>query len=183
MVGVVLLFFIFSPTNEEIIERENREISIKGNQEKVLFSKVKKVPSSDYEKNIKLYEELSELNPTKKLYVEKVKHYKNLLSDKIEEKSKNITETNTYNIYENKNSEYSDSLKVLENAGAFVKDNVNRSILVETGFWNSMDYQKKKAFCFMINKTYPIYGHSILDKYSGKKLSEVNMFGEVSVNR
>lgn len=45
--------------------------------EKELLAEVKKVPSSDIEKNINLYSELTKLNPDNKIYKEKLDYYKN----------------------------------------------------------------------------------------------------------
>lgn len=64
MVVIVVSFFIYYlPSDEEVLESNK----IKANKEKVLYSKVKKVSALDYDKNIKLYEELSEINPSKKI--------------------------------------------------------------------------------------------------------------------
>jgi len=46
-----------------------------------------------------------------------------------------------------------------------------------------LDYQQKNAFCYKVQKTYPAYANSILDKYSGRKLAESDMHGEISAVR
>lgn len=51
-------------------------------REKALYEKVRKLPAANIEGNLKLYKELVKLNPSKKLYKDKVAHYKNKLKMK-----------------------------------------------------------------------------------------------------
>ncbi|MGC9422697.1 hypothetical protein [Vibrio sp.] len=78
--------------DKELIEFNNNATNQLKTQE--LLAKVKPIPASDFEQNLKLYEQLLELNPNDHTFKSKVKHYKTkvLLSliDNLEENQNDL---------------------------------------------------------------------------------------------
>lgn len=152
--------------------------------ELAILNKIKNTKPDDYDGLYSLYFDLNELYPSDQEYQSKLNLYDELMDSRDNSDGYILkTKKSSFNAYRNSSSQYLNTLNDLEKNGAFIKNDQSRSILVETSFWNYLDFEKKKAFCFMINETYPVYAHSILDKYSGKKLAEVDMFGDIGVIR
>ncbi len=136
-------------------------------KEIILYGKVKKIPASEIYKNRDGYKQLLELNPSNELYKRKISHYNKLIQNQKAEKESAIISQSAKFVHE------------LIKEGAITADNNSFRIYVEPTFWNMMDYSRKESFCFVVHKAYP--RHSIVDKYSGKKLAELNFLGEINI--
>lgn len=170
--------------NEERNEFKNQEMAeSKFKEEQELYKKVRKIPARYVVKNRDGYKKLLDMNPGNETYRKKYNYYRELADIRGKNKSSKIISSSSFSGHENPGSGYKRYLDEMEGMGVITIDSQSSSIYVETGFWNKLDYQKKKAFCYMIQKTYPTYADSILDKYSGKKLVESNMHGENSAIR
>ena len=165
----------------EINDKQTAESKFKKEQE--LYKKVRKIPARYVEKNRDGYEKLLEMNPDNETYRKKYNYYSKLADTRAKNKSTKIVSNSTDSLQEKPSSRYKRALDEMEAMGAFTKDSQTSSIHVETGFWNAMDYQQKDVFCYMIQRLYPTYAYSILDKSSGRKLADSNMHGEISAIR
>ena len=170
--------------NKERHESKDKKIAeSKFKEEQELYKKVRKIPARYVEENRDGYKKLLEMNPDNETYRKKYQYYSKLAESRGKKKSTKIVSSSSYNVHAKPSSGDKGALDELEAMGAFTKDSKTSSISVETGFWNTLDYQQKNAFCHMVQKTYPAYANSILDKYSGRKLAESNLHGEISANR
>lgn len=165
----------------EINDKQTAESKLKKEQE--LYKKVRKIPARYVERNRDGYEKLLEMNPDNETYRKKYNYYSKLADTRAKNKSTKIVSNSTDNVQEKPISGDKRALDELEAMGAFTKDSQTKSIYVETGFWHKLDYQQKSAFCYKVQNLYPTYANSILDKYSGRKLAESNMQGEISAIR
>ena len=165
----------------ELKDQEIAELKIKEEQE--LYKKVRKIPARYVEENRDGYKKLLGMNPGNETYRKKYNYYRELADSRGKNKSTKIVSNSSYNLHKTPSSGYKSVLDEMEAMGAFTKDSQTSSIYVETGLWNALDYQQKNAFCYMIQKTYPTYAYSILDKSSGRKLADSNMHGEISAIR
>ena len=170
--------------NKERHESKDKKIAeSKFKEEQELYKKVRKIPARYVEENRDGYKKLLEMNPDNETYRKKYQYYSKLAESRGKKKSTKIVSSSSYNVHEKPSSGDKGALDELEAMGAFTKDSKTSSISVETGFWNTLDYQQKNAFCHMVQKTYPAYANSILDKYSGRKLAESNLHREISAIR
>jgi tetratricopeptide (TPR) repeat protein len=173
--------------DEERSEFKDKNIAeSKLKEEQELYKKVRKIPARYVEENRDGYKKLSEMNPDNETYRKKYQYYRELAESRGKKKSTKIVSSSSYNGHEKPSSGDSgdkEALDELEAMGAFTKDSKTSSISVETGFWNTLDDQQKNAFCYKVQKTYPAYANSILDKYSGRKLAESNMHGQITAIR
>ena len=161
--------------------------------EQILYEEVKKIPSKYVEKNRDGYKKLMDMSPSNQTYKKKYFHYTKLSESKnnaydIElSESKNngfdkeIVTSSSFQAVISKSTSFAEALKNMEVDGAFTKDRGKASIYVETSFWNVMSSNHKQLFCYMLQTTYPMYAQSIQDKYSGRKLAETNIYGELAV--
>lgn len=161
--------------------QEMAESKIK--EEQKLYKKVRKIPARYVEENRDGYKKLLEMNSGNETYRKKYNYYRELADSRGKNKSTKIVSSSSYEGHENPSSGYKRALDEMEAMGAITKDSQTSSIYVETGFWKALDSQQKNAFCYMIQKIYPTYADSILDKYSGKKVADSNMHGEVTAIR
>jgi tetratricopeptide (TPR) repeat protein len=170
--------------DEEKNELKDQKIAeSKFKEEQELYKKVKKIPVRYIEENRDGYKKLLGMNPDNETYRKKYNYYRELADSRGKNKSTKIVSSSSYNAQENPSVGYNRALDEMEAMGAFTKDSQTSSIYIETGFWDKLDYQQKNAFCYMIQKTYPTYANSILDKSSGRKLAESNMNGKISAIR
>lgn len=186
---VVIVFFLSAisgnpPKNKtsikktEIKQKTKPKKSIKflSKEERVLYGKVKKIPAAEVEKNRDGYQELLELNPGSAFYKRKLKYYSTLLHNKEIER---VKREHDEEVEREQRRRAEEIIGTLVQSDAISIDNVNYRIYVNPEFWGMMDYDKKEVFCRVLQSIYPL--HSILDKYSGKKLADRNLFGETRI--
>jgi hypothetical protein len=77
----VNLFKKFRKTDYKDVDKYHKTISTQS-----LSAKVKKLPASDIDGNLKIYKELLSLNPNEQLYKNKVDHYQKKWDQYIKEK-------------------------------------------------------------------------------------------------
>lgn len=162
----------------ELKDQEIAESKFKEEQE--LYKKVRKIPARYVEENRDGYKRLLEINPGNETYRKKYNYYSELVNSRDKNKRTKIVSSSSNAAPENPVIGYERALEEMEAMGAFTKDSQAGLIYIETGFWNAMDDQQKNKFCDMIQKTYPTNDYSILDKYSGRKLADSNMHGEIT---
>lgn len=175
IIGICLIFAIYfnfssdsdnkSAKRDSVNEKKTSQSNLEN--EKDLYARAVKTPSTDLITNRDLYMKLTELNRDSKLYREKYQYYDNLV------KAENKKE------HEKDKKKRTELIRMLVREGAITIDKGRQRVYVETGFWNTMNYSEKEVFCSLITKS--LEGFTINDKYTGKQLAHRNFIGETSI--
>ena len=176
--------FIVAAENSAALEEQKaflQKVKLNLTDEQILYEAVKKIPSKYVEKNRDGYKKLMAMSPSNQTYKKKYLHYNKLSESKENTVDKEIVNSSFFEQEVTKSKSFAEALNNMEVADAFTKDRGKASIYVETNFWNAMSSNQKELFCYMLQTTYPMYAQSIQDKYSGRKLAETKIDGELSV--
>jgi len=195
IITLIAVVYWFWPSTNGNIQKDSSIDTDKASQniskkvlteEEILYQKVRKIPASEYEKNRDGYKELMEINPNKVLYKEKYLYYENLANTKEKNSNqvvkKEELQSGSGSSTSNTNS-YTKLMNEFEKSGAFLKNDVSKSILIETRFWNSLDFDEKRTFCYILTETYMPKYLFFIDKYSGKKLCSRDFMGNIILGK
>lgn len=170
ILGTILSFCSDNSKETNAGNQEDKIEKVKNSSinEKDLYEKTLKTPSSDIYANRDLYKQLYQLNNNSKLYKDKFEFYENKVKQKENKKQDDL----------DKNKK--EIISKLVSTNAISIDKGSHRVYVNPDFWNTMDFSRKQTFCSFIIESFPTY--SIHDKFSGKELASLNFLGEVSIS-